>query len=348
MSAERTARANEEGLPKMRSGNLRVSAIMKVAPASPVTRTRLWRLPCSILNAAARGLAPLPHSLPSAPWLRPCRDVHRAVPPGGPVDTTARFTPAAGPSLVRAYRGGQQTGAGGIGREFAAKAEPDGCSLFASIHHAVLPSLRVTTSATTSCVISSLWAWRRCSPSCWWSTLVNSVSELIAYARLSPASCRSARRARAAARIWPANVQCHGRNVVDNKSGAGGIVGAQFAAKAEPDGYSLFFASIHHAVLPSLRDNLSYDILRDFEPVGMAAVFPIVLVVNPSMPVNSVSELIAYGAQPGKLSFSSSGTGGGIRRTVQCQPEPGSSTCRIAAARPPAGPGGRTGAADVR
>ena len=65
-------------------------------------------------------------------------------------------------------------------------------------------------------------------------------------------------------------------------------------------------------MLPSLRDNLSYDILRDFEPVGMAAVFPIVLVVNPSMPVNSVSELIAYAkAQPGKLSFSSSGTGGG-------------------------------------
>ena len=65
-------------------------------------------------------------------------------------------------------------------------------------------------------------------------------------------------------------------------------------------------------MLPSLRDNLSYDILRDFEPVGMAAVFPIVLVVNPSMPVNSVSELIAYAkAQPGKLSFSSVGTGGG-------------------------------------
>ena len=50
--------------------------------------------------------------------------------------------------------------------------------------------------------------------------------------------------------------------VVDNRSGAGGIVGAQFAAKAEPDGYSFFFASIHHAVLPSLRDNLSYDIRR--------------------------------------------------------------------------------------
>jgi len=100
--------------------------------------------------------------------------------------------------------------------------------------------------------------------------------------------------------------------VVDNKSGAGGIVGAQFAAKSEPDGYNFFFASIHHAVLPSLRANLSYDITRDFVPVGMAAVFPIVLVVNAALPVNSVSELIAYArANPGKLSFSSSGTGGG-------------------------------------
>jgi len=100
--------------------------------------------------------------------------------------------------------------------------------------------------------------------------------------------------------------------VVDNKSGAGGIVGAQFAAKAAPDGYNFFFASIHHAVLPSLRNNLTYDITTDFVPVGMAAVFPIVLVVNASVPVNTVSELIAYAKQnPGKLSFGSSGTGGG-------------------------------------
>lgn len=100
--------------------------------------------------------------------------------------------------------------------------------------------------------------------------------------------------------------------VVDNRSGAGGIVGAQVAAKAEPDGHNFFFASIHHAVLPSLRSNLSYDIRTDFVPVGMAAVFPIVLVVHPSLPVASVQELIAYAkANPGTLSFSSSGTGGG-------------------------------------
>lgn len=100
--------------------------------------------------------------------------------------------------------------------------------------------------------------------------------------------------------------------VVDNKAGAGGIVGAQAAAKAEADGYHYFFASIHHAVLPSLRANLSYDVTTDFVPVGMAAVFPIVLVVHESLPVKTVKELIAYAKQhPGKLSFGSSGTGGG-------------------------------------
>jgi len=100
--------------------------------------------------------------------------------------------------------------------------------------------------------------------------------------------------------------------VVDNKAGAGGIVGAQAAAKAGADGYHYFFASIHHAVLPSLRANLSYDVTTDFVPVGMAAVFPIVLVVHESLPVKTVEELIAYAKQhPGKLSFGSSGTGGG-------------------------------------
>lgn len=99
---------------------------------------------------------------------------------------------------------------------------------------------------------------------------------------------------------------------IENKAGAGGIVGAQAAAKAPADGYHFFFAAIHHSVLPSLKNNLTYDIQKDFVPVGMAARFPIVLVVHPSLPVNSVPELIAYAkANPGKLSYSSSGTGGG-------------------------------------
>src|SRR5690606_38903618 len=100
--------------------------------------------------------------------------------------------------------------------------------------------------------------------------------------------------------------------VVDNKAGAGGIVGAQAAVKAPADGYHYFFASIHHALLPSLRAHLIYDVMTDFTPVGMAAVFPIVLVVHESLPVNNVQELIAYARQhPGKLSFSSSAAGGG-------------------------------------
>lgn len=100
--------------------------------------------------------------------------------------------------------------------------------------------------------------------------------------------------------------------VIDNKAGAGGIVGAQTAAKAAPDGNHFFFAAIHHAVLPSLKAKLPYDIQKDFVPVGMGARYPIVLVVHPSLPVKSVQELIAYAkANPNKLSYSSAGTGGG-------------------------------------
>ncbi|GAA5235463.1 tripartite tricarboxylate transporter substrate binding protein [Verticiella sediminum] len=107
-------------------------------------------------------------------------------------------------------------------------------------------------------------------------------------------------------KLWPQAA------IIDNRAGAGGIVGAQAVAKARPDGYTYLFAAIHHTVLPSLRSDLTYDIQKDFVPVGMAATFPIFLVVHPSLPVNNVAELIAYAkANPGKLSFSSSGTGGG-------------------------------------
>lgn len=100
--------------------------------------------------------------------------------------------------------------------------------------------------------------------------------------------------------------------IVDNKAGAGGIVGARHALNAKPDGYSFFFPAIHHSVLPSLRKDLGYDIQTDFEPVGSVARFPIILAVHPSLPVRSVQELITYAkANPGKVSFSSSGTGGG-------------------------------------
>lgn len=100
--------------------------------------------------------------------------------------------------------------------------------------------------------------------------------------------------------------------IVDNRAGAGGIIGAEVAAKAAPDGYTIFVCTIHHAVLPALRTNLSYDIERDFVPLSYGATFPIVLVVHPSLPVTNVKELIAYEkAHPGTLSFASTGAGGG-------------------------------------
>ncbi|MCZ2496093.1 tripartite tricarboxylate transporter substrate binding protein [Xylophilus sp. Kf1] len=100
--------------------------------------------------------------------------------------------------------------------------------------------------------------------------------------------------------------------VVDNRAGAGGIVGADIASKAPADGYQVFVCSIHHAVLPALKSPLPYDIEKDFVPISFGAIFPIFLVAHPSVPANTVAELIALDKRaPGKLSFGSSGNGGG-------------------------------------
>src|SRR5690606_29595762 len=100
--------------------------------------------------------------------------------------------------------------------------------------------------------------------------------------------------------------------IIENRAGAGGSLGARLSAQAKPDGYNYFFAAIHHAILPSLNPSLDYDIQKDFVPVGMVARFPIILIAHPSLKVSSVKELIALAkAQPGKIAYSSSGTGGG-------------------------------------
>lgn len=99
---------------------------------------------------------------------------------------------------------------------------------------------------------------------------------------------------------------------VDNRAGGGGIVGAEVAAKQAPDGYGLFVGSIHHSVNPSLHAKLGYDIQKDFAPISFAAMFPVFLVVNPSVPAKNVKELIALAKKPdSNLSFASSGNGGG-------------------------------------
>lgn len=104
--------------------------------------------------------------------------------------------------------------------------------------------------------------------------------------------------------------------VIDNRPGAGGTIGAAMAAKEAPDGYTLFLGSIHHAVNPTLMGKLPYDIETDFAPVSFAALFPVFLVAHPSVPANSVKELIAYAKQGDQkggaaLAYGSSGNGGG-------------------------------------
>ncbi|MDQ0139483.1 tripartite tricarboxylate transporter substrate binding protein [Cupriavidus necator] len=99
--------------------------------------------------------------------------------------------------------------------------------------------------------------------------------------------------------------------VVDNRSGATGIVGTDLVAKAAPDGYTLALVASSHAINPSMVRKLPFDTVKSFEPVALTHVVPLMLVVSPSVPAKSVKELVAYGkAHPGALSFASSGSGG--------------------------------------
>ncbi|MCP3019472.1 tripartite tricarboxylate transporter substrate binding protein [Cupriavidus basilensis] len=99
--------------------------------------------------------------------------------------------------------------------------------------------------------------------------------------------------------------------VVDNRPGATGIIGTDLVAKSAPDGYMLALVASSHAINPSMVKKLPFDTIKSFEPVALTHVVPLMLVVSPSLPVTSVKELIAYGkANPGKLSFASSGSGG--------------------------------------
>ncbi len=99
--------------------------------------------------------------------------------------------------------------------------------------------------------------------------------------------------------------------VVENKPGAGGNIGADFVAKSTPDGYTVVMGALStHAVNPSLYPSMPYDARRDFIPISLVAITPNVLVVNASLPVNSLKELIAYAkANPGKLNFGSGSNG---------------------------------------
>jgi len=102
--------------------------------------------------------------------------------------------------------------------------------------------------------------------------------------------------------------------VVENHGGAGGSLGTRQVAKATPDGYTLGLGGTGTlAIDPTLYPNVGYDPRKDFAPVGLIATSPLIILVNPSLPVHNVQELIALAKkQPGKLNYASAGKGSGI------------------------------------
>ena len=99
--------------------------------------------------------------------------------------------------------------------------------------------------------------------------------------------------------------------VVENRVGAGGIIGTEFVSKAKADGYTLLVNSPSHVINQAFRTKMPYDALRDFTPIAQLLNSPMVLVVPSSLPVNNLSEYLAYaGTQKGGVSFGSTGAGG--------------------------------------
>ena len=99
--------------------------------------------------------------------------------------------------------------------------------------------------------------------------------------------------------------------IVDNKLGAGGVVGTEYAARQPADGYTLIMANAgSHAINAALYSKLSYDPAKDFTAVALVAVSPNMMSINPSLPVKSVGEFIAYAkAHPGAINYASGGNG---------------------------------------
>jgi len=101
--------------------------------------------------------------------------------------------------------------------------------------------------------------------------------------------------------------------VVENKPGAGSNIGAELVARAKPDGYTLYMVAVTSTINQTLYKNLNFDIVKDFAPIALVIKVPNILVVNPSLPVKNVQELVAYvKAHPDKLSYASSGSGTSI------------------------------------
>ena len=108
--------------------------------------------------------------------------------------------------------------------------------------------------------------------------------------------------------------------VVENRPGAGGTVGSAIVAKSAPDGYTLLVADNGtHAIAPTLYGTkLPYDVFKDFTPIMLAATFPTVIVIHPSVPAADAKEFVALAkSQPGKFTYSSAGTGNGSHLVME-------------------------------
>lgn len=107
--------------------------------------------------------------------------------------------------------------------------------------------------------------------------------------------------------------------VVDNRAGAGGLIGTDLVAKAAPDGYTLLMGHTGTlAINPSLYAKVPYDSVRDFTPVSLVAISPLVLVTNPSLPAKSVKELVALAKRrPGQITYASGGSGTGTHLSAE-------------------------------
>jgi tripartite-type tricarboxylate transporter receptor subunit TctC len=128
---------------------------------------------------------------------------------------------------------------------------------------------------------------------------------IVTYPAGGPADMAARTLAQKLAEAWGQQV------VVDNRAGAGGVIGTELAAKSAPDGYTLLHGTAAGLIInPLLMKKLPYDTLRDFTPVSMVVIVPQLLVLHPAVQVNSLKELIALAkAKPGQLNYASVGAG---------------------------------------
>lgn len=106
--------------------------------------------------------------------------------------------------------------------------------------------------------------------------------------------------------------------IVENRGGAGGIVGSDLVAKSAPDGYTLCMCSVGAISIAPIAQKTEYDPVKSFAPISIVSTIPQTVIVNPALPVKSIQDLVAYAkANPGKLNFGSSGAGGLMNYSVE-------------------------------